>query len=347
MQLQTAPRFDVYPKALTTAHEFSVYPSATHGEARGPLIITPEAAIAYHRFDPVTLMLSGRRGRGKTAALTYLGRFFGDIYRRQGSDVRIASNYNTTVADPDLRRQDIMDDILSFPPWATKMLVLVDEIAAYYPSRKAMATRNVDASTFLQQIRKRDIEMIFTTQFPGMLDQQMLVNIDLYVVVNMWPREGWNAGKYCDLKIWDWHGQWAGEPVQPRIPPQGPPTWFRRMHNVNRIFGMYNTKEVIGRAWADFEERATIDAQHWGGEAAAAELAVMEAQAASLAASPEPTTLSEYVTGLGPSFNVAHEYTGARAFSDEIENVKDWERFLELMGFEILQERRSRMAVRR
>ncbi len=297
------------------------------------VIETPATLEVFgNNFDPLTMILSGRRGRGKTAALTFIGAFLGAHYESKGLDIKIAANYNTEVATEGYAMPDIVDQINQFPPWANDMLILIDEAAAYFPRRRSLARTNVDFSTFLQQIRKRDIELVFTTQFPGMLDDQMLVNIDLYSIASMWPRSGWNAGRYVDLYVWDWHGQFTGNFARPTIPPKGKPFLHKRLLNVNRIFGKYNTKEVIGAIWSD--SRESITEQYWDRD-------VPEDQGRPAPAIVvAPTSLGEYLLTLGQSFVVGGRHLAdVKGFDDTITTVGDFEQRIKDTGlFDIIAE---------
>ena len=335
--MTTSRLSNLYP-ALDAVPELVVFPDEQEDEPH--FLLTPETLVGNGPFDPLTIILAGRRGRGKTAALTYIGNLFRQSYAYHGLDVHIAANYNTDVAHDGWADPFILDEIILFPPWADNILILVDEAAAYFPRRRSLARAHLDFSTFLQQIRKRDIEMVFTTQFPGMLDDQMLINIDLYCMVDMWPRSGWNAGKYVDVKIWDWHGQFTGSFSRPKIPPEGPPTWRRRFHNVNQIFGHYNTKEVIGRLWASGDSRADVAEQYW-------DLDVAEQAPPPQLVAP-PGSLLEYVMNTPTTFIIERFTDGAKAFDETIRTHADLERRLEGFGLWDIELRdKKRVAIRK
>jgi len=320
-----------------------VYP----GQEEEQFEITPETLIGNDKFDPITVMLAGRRGRGKTAALTFLGMMFREAYDLHNVDAKVAANYNTDVAHPGIYCNPyLIDDIMGFPDWADRLLVLVDEVAAMFPRRRSTARINVDFSTFMQQIRKRDVEVVFTTQFPGMLDDQLLINIDLYCMVNMWPRHGWNAGKYVTVYVWDWHGQFTGKFARPRIPPDGPPTWKRTFTNVNRVFGHYNTKEIIGRLWATDQNRSDVAEQYWEHDKAK-EPTVAESIAQDRG--EPPADLLEFLMSLkGKSFNLDRILPDAQKFDETILSRNDFaERIAHLGPWEIVREGKNWLAERR
>jgi len=322
-------KLSVYPPELTLKPSLMVYPGAEEDAS-----ITPETLIGLDKFEPITIMLAGRRGRGKTAALTFLGKIFREAFDIHNVKAKVAANYNTDVAHQGPPENTslycnpyIIDDIMGFPEWADDLFVLVDEAAALFPRRRSTARINVDFSTFMQQIRKRDTEVAFTTQFPAMLDDQLLINIDLYCMVNMWPRHGWNAGKFIDLLVWDWHGQFTGKFTRPRIPPDGPPTWRRRFYNANQVFGHYNTKEIIGRLWASDQSRDAVASQYWAQSEAVAGPSIPEEPQV------EPESIGGYLQGLvGRSFSIDRMLASAQDFDPGIRNRQDFIAVLEQIG---------------
>lgn len=337
-------KIKVYPPALVVKQPLIIYP----GQSEEQFSITPETLIGNDKFEPITIMLAGRRGRGKTAALTFLGKLFREAYAIHGVNAKVAANYNTTVAhlgppdNPSLYNNPyIIEDIMSFPKWADNLFVLVDEAAALFPRRRSTARINVDFSTFMQQIRKRDTEVAFTTQFPGMLDDQLLINIDLFIQCNMWPRSGRDAGRYIDLLIWDWHGQWTGIYTRPRIPPDGPPSWRRRFFNANLVFGQYNTKEVIGRLWATDSDRQSIGHQFWAtGEPVEGPSIPEEPQ-------PLPENIGDFLQSLqGKSFAIDRMLESAQAFDESLKNRQDFISALEVFGlWDIMREGKNWLAI--
>ncbi len=340
--MRTTSHFTLSPAIVSAFEGINGVPGVSEApQSVATAMLTPETLQSWtgDSFDPLTLMLAGRRGRGKTASLTFIGGFFQAHYAAKRQNVTIAANFNTDVASEGWADPMIVDYINGFPPDANDMFVMVDEAASYFPRRRSLARTNVDFSTFLQQIRKRNIEMAFTTQFPGMLDDQMLINIDLYALVNMWPSSGWNKGRYVDVYIWDWHGQFTGSFTRPRIPPDGPPTWRRRFHNVNQVFGHYNTYEVIGAIWS--HNRDTIAGQYWDVEEP--EEGVAPTKSPMFVA---PATLLEFLLGLGHSFIIGRYLIDAMGFDDTIATIGDFRQRIKDLGFwDFVMDGRTDMAM--
>ena len=315
-------RMQVYPQGIRSRIPVRVYPDSGDNER---FTITADNLVGFGKFEPITVMLAGRRGHGKTSVMTAIGQLFSWAYAQHGVKVNIAANYNTDIATPGFASPDILYDIMEYPEWADDMLVLIDEVATAFPRRRSTARINLDFSTFMQQIRKRNTELIFTTQFPGMLDDQLLINIDLYCQVNMWPKGGTAPFTNVTIAIWDWHGQWNGKFSRPRIPPDGPPSNMITFYNVHKIFGHYNTNEVIAPMWSRAAQRDKIARQSWTEEEREAETAAVVPQAAA-------TDLRSHLLTLPAAFNVAREVEGAQKFDESIKNQKDLVEAIEATG---------------
>lgn len=340
-------RLQVYPQSLGGRRPLQVYPDSSTEER---FQITPQTLVGHGKFEPLTIMLAGRRGHGKTLSMTAIGHLFKQAYERHNVNVNIAANYNTSVATEGLRPDGdrwaspyLLEDLMEFPVWADELLVLIDEAATAFPRRRSNARINLDFSTFLQMIRKRNIELLFTTQFPGMLDDQLLINIDLYCMVNAWPKPGTAPFTNVTIAIWDWHGQFSGRFTRPRIPPDGPPTWRRTLYNVHTAYDLYNTKEVIGRLWGTGQQREEMAGQYWGKtEKDEAQEAPVLVQAAA------PTDLRSFLHSLGQTFNLQRIVPDARGFDNTVTNQKELIERIEAFGdWEILTQNSQKFARRK
>lgn len=218
-------------------------------------ILRPEDLAPHSQPRSLAIMLVGRRGAGKSLGMTALGYFMHRAYARAGGYKKVVSNYWVDFAD----RVDeyIVDHLNVFPTWGHDLLCLIDEIAAYFPGRRSLARTNVDFATFLQQIRKRRVDLIFTTQFPQVCDQQLLMQIDLFVEVGILRRGcGTSGHRACiELLVHDWWGQWTGL-MMPRVwpPRQSDTDWTMVLHRVDSMFGRYNTDEVVAPIWSKRRE---------------------------------------------------------------------------------------------
>jgi len=325
------------------------YPSQQNDETSAAY--SPWELLTSNELDPLVIMFFGRRGEGKTLTMTAMGSIMMQAYAAQGQKFsrrhpygfRLASNYHVKFAD--FNNPMLVDLLVKFPPWAHHILCMVDEILAYFPSRRTMARGNLDFGTFLQQIRKRDIEMICTTQFPQNLDGQMLQQINLFVMPILYNRK--NSVR---LLIWDWWGQYTGRIWHKHWPPiEEPPDYKLSIHGLHGIFPWFESKEVVAPMWSGAREE--IIEQNWKNE-----LDQMEASAAAAeqeqhvligGAQQAPKTLKELAESCEDDFYIATILDDAKGLDRNIKAVGDLAEYLSSAGFMVHKEGRYGYRARR
>ena len=206
------------------------------------------------RFSPSMTMIMGRRDAGKTFSETAWAWFLHEHNRRLGGPMRVASNY---AMDPSICWKwdlDISDQIIDLPPWAENLYLFMDEMQQMFSSRRAMSKDNVSFASLLTMIRKRKIEMMTTTQFPQVLDYQLLMQVDWFAQAVASPDM-----KVIEWFLFDYWGQFTGNFTRKRWPPRledadasikiiVPEPW--------RIWTMYDTDQVIGSRYKGAESQA-------------------------------------------------------------------------------------------
>ena len=312
------------PGQLIVPNDFTI----PHGEDsdEGTRILSPLDIPGKRRFEPLVLFFFGRRGKGKTLAMTALARIMADRYRAAGVDFAVVSNYSINFAD----RSDpyLLDYLINFPPWAYRLLICVDEVATAYPGRRSMAAINLAFSNFLTQIRKRQIEVMFTTQFPQVVDQQVLMQVDLFVRC-----ETFMGARHTRLFVHDWWGQYTGDMGRKPWPPQaGTHDSELTIYNTNTLFDAYRTEEVV--AAPSSKSRDELIAQQWDlpGEAEGDD-------SNDLAEVPRPPeTMEEAISVMHEkfgAFEVAEFLPIARKFDPRIAGVPALKKLLERHGYTI------------
>ncbi len=214
-------------------------------------------------FDPVVIMFMGRRGHGKSLTMSILAYIMMLRYERWGVPFGIAANYQLdeeyfpgAIVDPFL-----VEAMLQFPVWCQRKLALFDEGQGIALSRRAMSKGNVEFSNFLTQMRKRDIEILFTTQFPQVMDYQILLQVDWFVETEYNPQSD-----SVTLYAHDWWGQWTGKNFRKPWPP------YRHdadkvipLNNVSQMFGHFNTRQLQPSSYIDPDRRMRVVDQEWDG----------------------------------------------------------------------------------
>jgi hypothetical protein len=119
----------------------------------------------------------------------------------------------------------LVDALITFPEWLHDCLILIDEIAVYFPSLRATSTAALNFSTFLQEIRKLRVDMVFTTQFPTMIIGQASLQIDLFVEPYLYQFNTnevipafWHASRN-DIMEREWTEEFAAEASQEESEP--------------------------------------------------------------------------------------------------------------------------------
>jgi hypothetical protein len=115
------------------------------------------------------VLYTGRRGAGKTLTMVK------DAYKYKEKGYKIYSNIELNFSEfmenediINIQKTDIEDAVL-----------VIDEIQLLLDSRRSSRKGNLDFSYFIQQIRKRRIIILCTTQFSGTVDLRLRQHVDV------------------------------------------------------------------------------------------------------------------------------------------------------------------------
>lgn len=191
---------------------------------------------------PKVSCLFGRRGDGKTLALSVLAGLTKRRNEKAGISFAVLSNYQLTFAD--VASQSLVHDLQEFPDWLDNWdykLILIDEIAEIVPSARGGSTNNMLTVSFLKMIRKLGCSVLCATQFPQEVSHGLLRQVDFFIRC-----KSLRDGRSIDTFWWDWPGNLTGNWGRKWFPPE-PDThdWYFRLHNTDRFWGTYRTEEVI------------------------------------------------------------------------------------------------------
>lgn len=116
------------------------------------------------------VLYKGSRGRGKTLSMVK------DAYRFYLNGYRILANFKIEFGE-----YISPDEVLALNKDSDlKNCVLVlDELQLFFDSRNFAKKENKDFSYFIQQIRKRNIIILGTTQYVGTIDLRFRQHIDI------------------------------------------------------------------------------------------------------------------------------------------------------------------------
>ena len=320
-----APRLNVpnmvsYLPGLTVSPFGSSAPPSSTTEQ----LLLPEGWCGQrHSFRPIVILLTGRRGSGKTLGLTAIMRYQQRRNIAAGYPCRVLANYHVAFAD----RSDayILDELMNYPEWARNIILGIDEIGSCFPNRRSLASINLLFLQFVGQIRKRATEIAATTRFAVVVDQQHAMEIDLFLRCHaFYVTDGSGHVKQdvmgrpiqgIDFDIWDYWGQWTDDVRRKYWPPNLEPVdETRTIINVQTMWDCYSTDEVIVPMWLRDDQRRKILANEWQ------ELAFKEESELQHAKDVQPTNFQELFTQSGP-FNVTSMLSAATRFMPELENL--------------------------
>jgi len=288
-----------------------------------PKVILPWQVPITRSFRPLVILFYGRRGKGKTLAMTSFAGFLGMAYLANHIDFQIVSNYQVDFAD--FCNPYLIDELIEYPEWAWRKLVLIDEAAASFPSRRSMANNNVMFSNFLTQIRKRAIEVMFTTQFPQVLDTQVLLQLDLAVECETVG----NPPEAVNFFYHDFWGQWTGKNWRKTFPPEpGTHDWEGAVLGVRSVLGRYRTEEVIAPIQAKFRD-LMLQREGWR-ENTAEDGLETESRPIKL-----PETIEELLAMQGESFMADAVLHLAKRLDGRVKNARTFAQVLKEHGYRV------------
>lgn len=242
-------------------------------EEEEPIVSAMDAHFGTADNVTVTLLM-GPRGQGKTLCLAGMQDVMIRRYERAGYPGRVFSNFKTWFIRhaPDGRPIDyyspyMLEDVSEFPAWFRRGYMTVDEIQSMASSRRAMSKGNVFVSSFLTQIRHRDIETLFTTQYPQVLDYQLLIQVNYFVRIRCIARYRDGFPALLQLYIFDYWGQDTGKDWRKRWPPAMEDVDDIRLLTVpHSLRGAWNTHQIIASSYWGAEVRNRVNLEEANGE---------------------------------------------------------------------------------
>ena len=165
---------------------------------------------------------TGRKGSGKTLTIVK------DAINYKANGWTVYSNFKiegvSLISNKDILELDKKSDIRD-------CVLVVDEIQVLFDSRKSMKSENVSFSNFLQQIRKRGIILLCSTQYSGTVDLRLRQHVDVEVKPKYYKEYGVCEAIYTDLNTIDDYNPY---------PEQVSVAFFGR-----DVFCKYDTRETI------------------------------------------------------------------------------------------------------
>ena len=172
------------------------------------------------------VLYKGRRGAGKTLTMVKDGLSY------YLDDVKVYRNFYAAFG-----KYIDNDEILKLDKKSTlnNCVIMIDEIQIFFDSRRSMAKANVLFSNFIQQVRKRNITILCTTQFTNTIDLRLRDHVDIMVsprYINYYDYDLVEV-YYRDITFAD--DEFMGGIIPTTI----------ILYNPVPLFNLYNTEEMI------------------------------------------------------------------------------------------------------
>src|SRR3972149_3309599 len=107
------------------------------------------------------VLYKGRRGCGKTLTMVKDGL----LYYLKGYRVlrNFECSFGENISDEEILNLNKNSNIFN-------CILMMDEVQIFFDARRSMRNQNLNFSNFIQQIRKRNIILLGTTQFANTVD---------------------------------------------------------------------------------------------------------------------------------------------------------------------------------
>lgn len=122
--------------------------------------------------DSYAVMLFGKRGSGKSAAMAYFGL---EEYELGKNVWYWPPDYTFKYGEPIEAKT-----LYSLPDWLRNGAVLIDELQVLMNSLRTMSTANIMGGTMFQQLRKRGLNIYGTSNQPGRLDATVSLQTNMH-----------------------------------------------------------------------------------------------------------------------------------------------------------------------
>jgi len=166
----------------------------------------------------------GRRGSGKTLTMVK------DAYLAFKRGKKVISNMKNIPFAEYMSNEDIL--ALDKNSNLKDAVILIDEAQIFFDSRRSMKKENINFSNFVQQIRKRNIDLYLTTQFANSIEKRLRDHTDIIAKVKFLANYNLCKVKYIDITSVE--DEYISEPLYVEV-----------VYDATAIFDLYNTNQMI------------------------------------------------------------------------------------------------------
>jgi hypothetical protein len=172
------------------------------------------------------VLYKGKRGAGKTLSMVKDGlQYFKEGYK-------VLRNFEVKFGEY-ISEDEILNLDKNSP--LKNCVIMMDELQIFFDSRRSMAKQNLKFSNFIQQIRKRNIILLGTTQYSNTVDLRLRQHLDIIAYPNYIEKYKVCEITYIDLTSLE--DGMLGEIKQPNF--------IKMIYNPIPLFNIFNTEEMI------------------------------------------------------------------------------------------------------
>ena len=213
--------------------------------------------MTYVDADARLTLIFGLRGSGKSLLATVLGGMIKAKAFQIGQVGRLYSNINIDFAD--VCNPFIYDDIANPTDmrWA-KATFVWDEVGEVMMSKRSNSKVVVASESSLVMMRKREIDIIATTQWPHALTGLFAAQCDFFMKPKLHKEYYMQDGNRhvraaISVDCWNWNGSITGEPMHGRsLMELGEPWKAFTIFGVERFFNKYSTGELVASPHTEY-----------------------------------------------------------------------------------------------
>jgi len=172
------------------------------------------------------VLYKGKRGAGKTLTMVKDGY----LYSKKG--YKILRNFDCSFGEY-ISDDEILD--LDKESNIKNCVIMMDEVQIFFDARRSMRKQNINFSNFVQQIRKRNIILLGTTQFSNTVDLRLRQHIDIVAYPNF--NNEFNVCEVIYIDVTTIEDNILGAVKEPKH--------IKMVYNAIPVFKLYKTEQMI------------------------------------------------------------------------------------------------------
>lgn len=173
------------------------------------------------------VLYKGKRGAGKTLTLVK------DGLQYYLNGWRVLTNMSSMKFGEYISEDDIMK--INKESDISNCVIVMDELQIFFDSRRSMKNQNLKFSNFIQQVRKRNIILLGTTQFSNTIDLRLRQHVDIVGYPKFKEKYPVCEVRYIDMTAIE-------DDVLGSIEE---PSYLDVVYNPIPIFNLFETEEMI------------------------------------------------------------------------------------------------------